>query len=64
MTRKQKRLVRDYALSRERATGNDVVKVRLFSCGDVRAYCSDGYTYWVAPTTVLLTEAQSRSKLH
>ena len=57
MNRHQKRLVRTYALQRERANGNDVVRVRLIADGDARAYCADGDTYLIDPITVLLEEA-------
>jgi len=59
MTRRQKQLVRVYALNRERLAGSDVTKVRFLPTGDVRAYCSDGYTYLVDPPDVLLAEAEA-----
>jgi hypothetical protein len=40
MARRQKQLVRTYALTRERLEGNVVVKVRLLSSGDALAYCA------------------------
>ena len=57
MTRREKRLIRSYALERERLTGYDVTKVRLLSTGDARAYCTDGYTYLIDPIDVLYAEA-------
>jgi hypothetical protein len=58
LTRNQKRLIRTYALDRERLHGNDVIRVRLLSSGDARAYCADGYTYLIDPIPVLLAEAE------
>jgi hypothetical protein len=58
LTRQQKRLIRTYALDRERLQGNDVTKVRLLSSGDARAYCADGDSYLIDPIAVLLEEAQ------
>lgn len=58
LTRVEKDLIRTFALKQERAKHPEVVKVRLMPCGDVRAYCSDGYQYWVAPTADLLQEAR------
>jgi hypothetical protein len=57
-TRTEKRLIRAYAVKRERAEGEDVSKVRLLSCGDVRAYCEDRHTFLVAPTAALFAEAR------
>jgi hypothetical protein len=57
LTRDQKRLIRTYALDRERLTGYDVIRVRLLSSGDARAYCADGYTYLIDPIDILLAEA-------
>jgi hypothetical protein len=57
MTRAEKRLVRTYAIDRERRNGSAVAKVRLLSSGDARAYCDDGYTYLIDPISLLLAEA-------
>jgi hypothetical protein len=57
MTRRQKELVRAYALARERRKGEAIIKVRLLSTGDARAYCADGYSYLIDPISVLLAEA-------
>src|SRR5262249_20701298 len=62
LTRAEKKLVRDYALQRECAKGENIVRVRLLASGDVRAYCKDGSTYLIAPTTELFAEA--REALH
>ena len=60
MTRRQRDLVRAYALARERRKHEDIIKVRLLlSDGDARAYCADGYSYLIDPISVLLTEATS-----
>ena len=59
MTRRQRELVRAYALARKRRKGEDIIKVRLLSTGDARAYCADGYSYLIDPISELLTEATS-----
>ena len=59
LTRLEKDVIRGYALHRERAAGNPVLKVRLLlKEGDARAYCDDGSTYLIAPISVLFAEVK------
>jgi hypothetical protein len=57
-TRAEKDLIRAYALDREPATSERVLKVRLLHSGDARAYCKDGHIYLIAPTAALFAEAR------
>ena len=57
-TRAEKTLIRAHALIRERKQGIKIIKARIMPDGDVKAYCADGETYWIAPATELLAEAQ------
>ena len=58
MTRRERDLIRTYALRREKHAGNELDKVRLYD-GDAVAYLNGRYAYLFDPITILSAELEA-----